>query len=93
MRNNFVKLFEFGSVVQEEILFKRFLIWSSGGPPVRWSGTICAILKEGFMGNIHVKLYEIWNLWFRRRCCLKKKFSDDGLAWLSGPEFKVNFSY
>ena len=38
--------------------FKRFLIWSSGGPPVQWSGTIYALLKEGIMGNIHVKLYE-----------------------------------
>ena len=38
---------------------KRFLIWSSGGPPVQWNGTIYAILKEGIMGNIHVKLYEI----------------------------------
>ena len=27
---------------------------------VRWSKTIRAILKEGIMGNIHVKLYEIW---------------------------------
>ena len=42
------------------MLFKRFLIWSSGSPPVRWSGAIYAILKEGIMGNIHVKLYEIW---------------------------------
>ena len=33
---------------------------SSGGPPVQWSGTIYAIFKEGIMGNIHVKLYEIW---------------------------------
>ena len=39
--------------------FKKFLIWSSGDPPIQWSGTIYAILKEGFMGNIHVKLYEI----------------------------------
>ena len=39
--------------------FKRFLIWSSGDPPVQWSGTIYAILKEGIMENIHVKLYEI----------------------------------
>ena len=38
--------------------FKRFLIWSSGGPPVQWSGTIYAILKGGIIGNIHVKLYE-----------------------------------
>ena len=34
------------------------------GPHLRmtdqWSGTIYAILKEGIMGNIHVKLYEIW---------------------------------
>ena len=40
--------------------FKRFLIWSSDGPPVQWSKTICAILKEGAIRNIHVKLYEIW---------------------------------
>ena len=40
--------------------FIKFLIWSSGSPPVQWNGTIYAILKEGIMGNIHVKLYEIW---------------------------------
>ena len=51
--------FEFGPVVQE-MSFKKFLIWSSGSPPVRWSRTICAILKEGIMVNIHVKLYNIW---------------------------------
>ena len=44
----------------QEMLFKIFLIWSSGGPPVLWSGTIYTILKESIMGNIHVKLYEIW---------------------------------
>ena len=42
------------------MLFKRFLIWSSGGPPVQWSGTIYAILKEGITGKILVKLYKIW---------------------------------
>ena len=51
--------FEFGPVVQE-MSFKIFLIWSSGGSCVLWSGTIYAILKEGIMENIHVKLYEIW---------------------------------
>ena len=30
-----------------------------GDPPVQWSGTIYAILKEGIIGNIHVKLYKI----------------------------------
>ena len=40
--------FEFGPVVQEG-MFKNFLIWSSGGPLVRWSGTIYVILKEGIM--------------------------------------------
>ena len=38
---------------------KIFLIWSSGGHPIQWSRTVYAILKEGIMGNIHVKLYEI----------------------------------
>ena len=41
------------------MLFKRFLIWSSGCPPVQWSRTIYAILKECIIGSIHVKLYEI----------------------------------
>ena len=40
--------------------FKIFLIWSSGGPPVQWSETIYAVLKKGIMGNIYVKLFEIW---------------------------------
>ena len=40
--------------------FKMFLTWSSGGPPLQLSGTIYAILNKGIMGNIHVKLYEIW---------------------------------
>ena len=53
MRNNFVNYFEFGSVVQE-MLFKRFLIWSFGSPPLWCSRTIYAILKDGIMGNIHV---------------------------------------
>ena len=40
--------------------FKRFLIWSSGGPPGRWSETNYALLKEDTLGKIHVKLYKIW---------------------------------
>ena len=52
--------FEFGPVVQEEMSFERILIWSSCGPPVQWRRTISAILKEGIMGNIHVKLYDTW---------------------------------
>ena len=48
--------FEFGSVVQE-MTFKRILIWSLGSPPVWCSRTIYAILKDGIMGNIYVKLY------------------------------------
>ena len=44
------------SVVQQEMLFKRFLIWRSGSPPVWWIRTINAILKEGIMQNTHVKL-------------------------------------
>ena len=47
---------DFGPVVQEEMSFKIFLIWSSGGPCVRWSRVIYAILVEGIIGNIHVKV-------------------------------------
>ena len=39
--------------------FKRFLFWNSGGPSIQWSETIYAILKEGSMRYIRVKLYEI----------------------------------
>ena len=40
--------------------FKRVLIWSSGSSPVWCKRTIYEFLKEGIMGNIHVKLYGIW---------------------------------
>ena len=36
---------------------KIFLIWSSGGPFLKLSGTICAILVEGIMWNNFVKLF------------------------------------
>ena len=54
------------------MLFKRFLIWSSGSPPNRWSRTICAIFKEGIMGNIHVKLYEIGPVVEEEKTCKEK---------------------
>ena len=70
--------FEFESVVQEEMSFKRFLIWSSGYPPVQWSKTIYAILKEGIMGNIHVKLCEIRTSGSRDVVLKKSLQTDDG---------------
>ena len=45
------------------MLLKILLIWSPGGPPDHWSGTIYAILEEGSMGNTrnsHLKLFQIW---------------------------------
>ena len=38
-------------------MFKRFLIWSSGGPLVWPSGTICAILVAGIKGNNPVEYF------------------------------------
>ena len=73
MRNDSV--IEFGPVVQ--MSFKRFLIWSSGGPPVQWSGNNYAILKQGIMGNIHVKLYEIWTSGTGGNFFSRKKLTDD----------------
>ena len=63
-------------------MFKRFLIWSSGIPPVQWSRTIYTLLKEGTMGNIHEKLKGNLEQWFRRRYCLKIF-----LIWSSGGPF------
>ena len=37
-----------------------FLFPDSGGLFVQHSGTIGAIVEEGIMGNIYVKLFEIW---------------------------------
>ena len=85
--------FEFAPVVQEEMSFKRFLIWSSGSPPVPWSRTICAILKEGVMGNIHVKLYEVWTSGLGRDV-VKRYFLSGALAapLFSGAEPFVQLS-
>ena len=43
-------------------LLKIFLIWSSAGTFVQWSGTICAILVEGIMKNNSVQLFWIRSL-------------------------------
>ena len=40
--------------------FKDISKWSVGGPLVKQSGTICAILVEGIMRNNSVKLFLIW---------------------------------
>ena len=54
------KYCEFGPVVQEEVQFKEFSIFSSGGHFGQWSGTICAILEEGFVGNIIISYFDRW---------------------------------
>ena len=48
-----------GQWFRRRCCLKIFLIWSSGGPPIQCSRTIYALLKEGIMGNIYLKLYEI----------------------------------
>ena len=50
-----MKKLDFGPVAQEEMSLKIFLIWSPGGPCVRWSRVIYVILEEGIIGNLHVK--------------------------------------
>ena len=42
------------------MLFKDFFIFNFGGHSVWWSRTIGAILVEGVMMNISVKLFCIW---------------------------------
>ena len=49
MRNNSVKLFEFGPAVQEEMSFKAISYLAIWRPLVQRSGTICSILEEGIM--------------------------------------------
>ena len=47
-------------LLQEKMSLKKILILRSGSPPVWCGKTIYEIMKDGIMGNIHVKLYEIW---------------------------------
>ena len=42
---------------------------------VWWSGTIYAILVDGWFGNIRVKYFLNLDKWFRRGCRLKEKFT------------------
>ena len=56
-----------------EMLFKDIFIWSSGGPFVQPSGTICAILVEVIMRN-NCNFFLNLDQWFRK-CLLKKLLS------------------
>ena len=40
--------------------FKDIFIWSSGGPFVQGSKTICVILVESIMRNNSVNIFRIW---------------------------------
>ena len=46
------------------MLFKRFLIWSSGSPHIQCSRTIYAIFIKDIMRNNSVKLFSIWGRCF-----------------------------
>ena len=85
MRNNSVKLFEFGLAVQEEMSFKAISYLALWRPLLQRSGTICAILEEGIMQE--EQFCEITlNLgrWIRRRCHLKNSYLELWwpLCWL-----------
>ena len=63
MRNNSIKLLEFGEfeefgpVVQKEMPLKEFLILSSDSSFFQRRKTICAIMVEGIKRNISVNLF------------------------------------
>ena len=48
---------QFGTLVIKEMSIKDISSFSSGSHFVRWSKTVCAILVEGIMGDIHLKLF------------------------------------
>ena len=49
-----------GRKVKEELTFKDFSVFSSGGHFVYWSGTILAILVRSHLGNIPEKFESHW---------------------------------
>ena len=48
------------SCVQTFVHFCRGYYEEIWRPTFSWSDTIYAIMKDGIMGNIHVKLHEVW---------------------------------
>ena len=56
-KEHFCDYFEIRPLVQEEMSFKGFSIFSSGGHFIQCSGTILAILVEGHQKNISMKLF------------------------------------
>ena len=63
-----MKLFEFGPVVQEEMLSKVFLICSSGSPFVLWSGTILCNFGIGYYEEQFCKIILNLGQMLRRKC-------------------------
>ena len=62
--------FEIRRLAYEDMSFKGFSIFSSGGHFVQWGGTILAILVEGHPRDISVKLFLKSVHLSRRRCHL-----------------------
>ena len=60
MRNNIVIFFFNLDQWFKRCRLKIFLIWSSNGPFVQWSRTICAILVESIMRTNSVNLFPTW---------------------------------
>ena len=60
-----------------------FLIWSSGGPFVQRSGTICASLVEGIKRKFCGIILNL-DQWFRKRCHLKDFLPGDLESLLFG---------
>ena len=58
-------------------ILKKFLIWSSGGPCVQRSGTICAIFGRGYQKEQFCAIILNLNQWFR---CHLKDFLSGALA-------------
>ena len=47
-----------------DVIFKIIFIFSSGSPPVRWSGTICVILKDGIIWKVKSDIIQCIHLCF-----------------------------
>ena len=74
--------------------FKRFHIWSSGNPLVWRSGTICAILEEGIIRNIPVKLFQIWTSGSRGAAVKSKSLqTDKRRQWMLEKNFRIQEYY
>ena len=73
-----MKLYEIWTVVQEEMSFKNISYLELWWPLCSVERNHLCHFSRGYQEEQICEIILNFNQWFRRRCHLKKKFTDDG---------------